>query len=78
MNNITVWAVRAKRLCKKLRAMISRHFNIHFALKRKKDEDPLLSVNIKGEIPREVVAFFAVLGAFTAIGVIWKVIRKFL
>lgn len=78
MNNITVWAVRAKRLGKKLRALLSRHFNINLSLKRKKDESPLLSVNVKGEIPREVVAFFAVLGVFAAIRCVWKIIRRLL
>lgn len=75
---ITVLAVKAKRLCKKICTSLSRHFNINLALKRKKDESPLLSVNIKGEIPREVVAFLAVLGGITLLVGVWKLIRKFI
>lgn len=78
-NTITVWAVKAKRLCKKVRNSLHRHFNINLSLKRKEDpENPLLSVNVKGEIPREVIAFLAVLGGITLLVGIWKILRKLL
>lgn len=74
---ITVAKVKAKRFCKKVKNALSRHFNFSFSLKRKKDpENPLLSVNVRGEIPREVVAFLAVLGSITLVWSLWKLIRK--
>ena len=74
---ITIAKVKAKRFCKKAKNALNRHFNITFSLKRKKDpENPLLSVNVKGEIPREIVAFLAVLGGITLVWSIWKLIRK--
>lgn len=76
-SNITVWAVKAKRLCKKMGACLHRHFNINLSLKRKGNpENPLLAVNVKGEIPREVIAFLAVLGGITLLVGIWKILRK--
>ena len=60
-----------------MRGILSRHFNINFSLKRNKTpENPLISVNISGEIPREDVAFFAALGVITAIFTLWKILRK--
>ena len=74
---ITIAKVKARRFCKKAKNALNRHFNITFSLKRKKDpENPLLSVNVKGEIPREIVAFLAVLGGITLVWSIWKLIRK--
>lgn len=74
---ITVAKVKVKRLEKKARAALNRHFNITLSLKRKKDpEHPLLSLNLKGEIPREAVAFFALLGALTCLYAILKLIRR--
>lgn len=79
MNNITVWAVKAKRLCKKMRACLHRHFNINLSLKRKEDpENPLLAINVKGEIPREIIAFLSILGGITLLVGIWKILRKFI
>lgn len=76
---ITVWKVQAKRFCKKAKNALHRHFNITFSLKRKKDpENPLLSVNVKGEIPRELIAFLAILGGITLLWGIWKLIRRFI
>ena len=76
---ITVAKVKAKRLCKKAKSLLHRHFNITFSLKRKRDpETPLLSVNVKGEIPREIVAFLAILGGITLLCGIWKLLRKIL
>lgn len=76
---ITVFAVKVKRLCKKIRASLSRFFNINFSLKRKGDpEHPLVTVNVKGEIPREVVAFLSILGGITLLVGIWKIVRKFI
>jgi|GEM_PF-1347521 len=78
-NHITVLAVKAKRFGKKLRNSLHRKFDISFALKRKKKpENPLLDVHVKGELPKELVAILALIGAITAIWGIWKVIRKFL
>ncbi len=55
---------------------LSRQFDFTLSFRRKKqDEKPLVSVNVKGEIPREVVAFFALLGAFTAVCSIIKLIK---
>lgn len=77
MHTVTVLAVKARRLCKKLCSSLSRHFNINLSLKRKNDpEHPLVSVNVKGEIPREVVAFLAVLGGITLLCTVCKLIRK--
>ena len=71
--------LNTKRAAKKLRGLLSRHFNLNFSLKRKSEpENPLLSVNIKGEIPREVVAFFAAIGVITALCAVWKIARKFM
>lgn len=76
-NKITIAKLNAKRICKKLRGIMSRNFNINFSLKRKSEpENPVLSVNVKGEIPREVVAFFAALGVITAIYAVWKLFRN--
>ena len=56
---------------------LTRKFDFTLSLRRKnKDENPLISVNVKGEIPREVVAFFAIIGVFTMIWNIIKVLRK--
>jgi hypothetical protein len=77
-DKITRAKLNAKRLCKKLRGILNRRFNINLALKRKGDpENPLLAVNVKGEIPREIVAFFAALGVITAIWAIIKLLKKF-
>lgn len=74
---ITVAKVKAKRLGKKARAALNRNFNITLSLKRKKDpEHPLFSLNLKGEIPREVVALFALLGALTCLCAVFRLIRK--
>lgn len=74
---ITVWKVKAKRFCKKAKNALHRHFDVTFSLKRKKDpENPLLSVNVKGEIPRELIAFLALLGSITLVWGLWKIIRK--
>ncbi len=74
---ITIAKVKAKRFCKKAKSALNRHFNITLSLKRKKDsENPLLSVNVKGEIPREFVAFLAILGGITLLFGIWKLIKK--
>ena len=76
-DKITRVKLNAKRFSKKMRGILSRHFNINFSLKRNKTpENPLISVNISGEIPREVVAFFAALGVITAIFTLWKILRK--
>ena len=76
-DKITRVKLNAKRFGKKLRGIMSRHFNINFSLKRKSEPDnPMLSVNVKGEIPREVVAFFAALGVITAIYAVWKIFRN--
>lgn len=76
---ITVAKVKAKRLQKKARALLHRRFNITLSLKRKKDpENPLLAVNVKGEIPREVVALLSILGGITLLWGIWKLIKKML
>ena len=74
---ITLAKVKAKRLGKKARAAISRRFDFTVSLKNKKDpEHPLLSLNLKGEIPREIVAFLAVLGLFTALCAVVKLVRR--
>ncbi len=76
---LTLAKVKAKRFCKKAKSALHRHFDITFSLKRKKDpEHPLLSVRLQGEIPREVVAFLALLGGITILFGIWKWIRKIL
>ena len=56
---------------------LTRRFDFTLSLRRKKtDENPLVSVNVKGEIPREVVAFFAIIGVLTFAFSIIKVLRK--
>lgn len=55
---------------------LSRHFDFTLSLRRKKDENPLVSFNVKGEIPREVVAFLAVLGTITALWGMIKLLKK--
>ncbi|MBE6680242.1 MAG: hypothetical protein E7598_06965 [Ruminococcaceae bacterium] len=58
-------------------ANLTRRFDFTLSLRRKKkDENPLVSVNVKGEIPREVVAFFAIIGVLTMLWSIIKVLRK--
>ena len=58
-------------------ANITRRFDFTLSLRRKKkDENPLISVNVKGEIPREVVAFFAIIGVLTMLWSIIKILRK--
>ena len=74
---ITLAKVKAKRVTRKARAALSRRFDFTVSLKNRKDpEHPLLSLNLKGEIPREVVAFFAALGFITALWALVKLIRK--
>lgn len=74
---ITLAKVKAKRLAKKARAALSRRFDFTLSLKNKKDpEHPLLSLNLKGEIPREVVAVLALLGFATALWTLVKLIRR--
>ena len=76
-DKITRVKLNANRFGKKLFGIMRRHFNINFSLKRKSEPDnPMLSVNVKGEIPREVVAFFAALGVITAIYAVWKIFRN--
>ena len=76
-DKITRAKLGAKRFGKKLRGILSRRFNINLSLKRKSEpDDPLLSVNVKGEIPREVVAFFAAIGVITALWAVWKILRR--
>ncbi|MBR5538414.1 MAG: hypothetical protein IKU61_00795 [Clostridia bacterium] len=76
-DKITRIKLNGKRFCKKLRGILTRRFNINFSLKRKSEpENPVLSVNVKGEIPREAVAFFAALGVITAIYAVWKILCK--
>ncbi len=76
---VTKIKLNTKRVLKRLRGLLSRHFNLNFSLKRKSEpESPLLSVNIKGEIPREAVAFFAAIGVITALFAVWKILRKFM
>lgn len=55
---------------------LSRKFDFTLSLRRKKEEKPLVSFNVKGEIPHEIVAFFALLGAVTALWGIIKILRK--
>ena len=56
----------------------SRKFDISLALRRKKDpENPLLRVNVKGEIPKPIVAFCAIVGVFTILSFLFKIIRIF-
>ena len=77
-DKITKVKLNAKRLGKKVRGILTRRFNINLALKRKSDpENPLLAVNVKGEIPREIIAFFAALGVITAIWAIIKFLKNF-
>lgn len=74
---ITLAKLKVKRLCKKARSALSRRFDLTVSLKNKRDPaHPLLSLNLKGEIPREVVAFLAVLGFFTAVYALIKLIRR--
>ena len=74
---ITLAKVKAKRFTKKARAALSRRFYCTRSLKNKKDpEHPLLSLNLKGEIPREVVAVLALLGFATAVWALVKLVRK--
>ncbi len=76
-DKITRIKLNAKRVNKKLRGLLSRHFNLNFSLKRKSEPDsPLLAVNVKGEIPREVVAFFAAIGFITAAFAVWKILKR--
>ena len=77
-DKITKAKLGAKRFGKKVWGILNRRFNINLSLKRKGDaENPLLAVNVKGEIPREIVAFFAALGVITAIWTIIKILKKF-
>ena len=57
---------------------LSRKFDFTLSLRRKKEERPLVSFNVKGEIPHEIAAFFALLGAMTALWGIIKILRKFI
>ena len=61
---ITLAKVKAKRFTKKARAALSRRF------------DCTLSLNLKGEIPREVVAVLALLGFATAVWALVKLVRR--
>lgn len=74
---ITLARLKAKRFRKKARAALSRRFDFTLSLKNKKDpEHPLLSLNLRGEIPREVVAVLALLGFATALWTLVKLIRR--
>ncbi|MBQ4556484.1 MAG: hypothetical protein IJA60_02410 [Clostridia bacterium] len=76
-STITKAKLKFKRFSKKARGILSRKFNISLSLRRKKEPDnPVVSVNVKGEIPREVVAFFAIFGALTFVWGMIKLIRK--
>lgn len=69
--------LKLKKICSKIRANLSRKFDITLSLRGRKDsEKPVLSLNLKGEIPREAVAFFALLGAVTMLLGVIKLIRK--
>lgn len=66
-----------KNIWGKFWANLTRRFDFTLSLRRKKsDENPLISLNVKGEIPREVVAFFAIIGVLTMLWSIIKVLRK--
>lgn len=76
-DKITRIKLNAKRAVRKLRGLLSRHFNINLSLKRKSEPDnPVIAVNVKGEIPREVVAFFAAIGFITAAFAVWKILKR--
>ncbi|MBQ4151010.1 MAG: hypothetical protein IJC81_04335 [Clostridia bacterium] len=60
----------------KVSDLIERRFDFTLALRRKKDaKEPVFSVNVKGEIPREVVAIFAIVGVFAFLRGFIKLIR---
>ena len=66
-----------KNIWSKFWSGLTRRFDFTLSLRRKKtDENPLVQVNVKGEIPREVVAFFAIIGVLTMLWSIIKVLRK--
>lgn len=74
---ITLARLKAKRFRKKTRAALSRRFDFTVSLKNRRDPaHPWLSLNLKGEIPREVIAFLAALGFITAAWALIKLIRK--
>ena len=74
---ITLAKLKAKRFGKKARAALSRRFDVTLSLKNKQDPaHPWLSLNLKGELPREVVAFFALLGLLAAVCALIKLIRR--
>ncbi len=74
---ITKAKLKAKRLHKKVKARLSRKFDVTLSLRGKKEgQKPFLSLNLKGEIPKEAVAFFALIGALTLIWGMIKLIRK--
>lgn len=78
-NRITLLSVKTKRFLKKVRSFLHRKFDFSFSVGRKKNpNNPPLAVNVKGELPKELVAILALIGAITAIWGIWKVIRKFI
>lgn len=67
---------KLKNIWSKFWSNLTRRFDFTLSLRRKKDENPLLAFNVKGEIPREVVAFFAIIGVLTMLWSIIKVLRK--
>lgn len=74
---ITVASVKAKRLKRKVSGMLSRRFDISLALGRRKNaEKPLLSVRLQGELPRELVAFLALIGSLTLFCGLIKLLRR--
>lgn len=69
---------KIKDALKKVYTSLARKFDISLSLGRKKDpEHPLVRVNVKGEIPKAVVKFCAIVGAITIVFTVIKIIRKF-
>lgn len=74
---ITVAWVKAKRLKRKISGMLNRRFDISISLGRRKNPtNPLLSVRLQGEIPKELVAFFALLGVTASFCALVKLLRR--
>ncbi len=74
---ITVAWVKAKRLKRKISGMLNRRFDISISLGRRKNPaNPILSVRLQGEIPKELVAFFALLGVTSFFCALVKLLRR--
>lgn len=69
---------KIERCVKKAEDLICRPFDVTFSLrKRSKPESPVVTVNVKGEVPKKALLFLSVIGVITTAIAICKTVKFF-